>query len=161
MATEIPQIHDKLIALLSPQEFRSSAEIIDHFAIAHPDHWEHLVNKYGDRQQQPGEGGRRHYFAASTYIADRLSDLVRMGRVELKHTTDFDRSRWIHNKRMGIWRLKSKDPVLPLVSEEAHLFTVKLPKSQYAKLVMIADRRGITVASTAADLLAGAISICV
>src|SRR5687768_12243857 len=106
MATEIDDIYKKLASLLSTEDFRSSAEVIDAFAQRYPADWQHLIHRFGDRMDRPGDGARKHFYAASTYIADRLATMSRMGLVELKHTTEFDRSRWMHNKRMGTWRLK-------------------------------------------------------
>lgn len=159
MPTEIPNIYEKLASLLSTEHFRSSAEVIDAFAERYPSDSQHLIDRFGDRLNRPGEGARKHFYAASTYIADRLATMARMGQVELKHTTDFDRTRWVHNKRMGTWRLKATVASTGDANGAIRAFTVKLPESEYEKLVMIADRRGRALSTTAAELLVAAVRI--
>lgn len=150
--TIIADIYSKLAELLSEIEFRTSADVIQGFERHFPDDWKALVAKFGHRDDQPGKKNRGHFYAASTYLADRLAAMARMGDVELKHTLDgYDKTVWKHNRRMGTWRLIRK-PEQPTGGWK--LLTVRVSGETYDKLVAEASASSVSVATIAANKIA-------
>jgi hypothetical protein len=150
--TIIDDIYTKLAELLSETEFRTSADVIGAFERTYPEDWKALVEKFGHRDDQPGKKNRGHNYAASTYLADRLAAMSRMGDVELKHTLDgYDKTVWKHNRRMGTWRLIRK-PEQPAGGWK--FLTVRVSGSTYEKLVAEASASNVTVAALAATKIA-------
>lgn len=146
--TVVDDIYGKLGELLSPTEFRNSAQIIGSFEKTFPDDWKLLVTRFGHRDETPGKKGRRHYYAASTYVADRLASMKRMGLVELKHITDgYDQTVWKHNRRMGSWRLIGEPE--PTAGEWKFL-TVRMAGEHYDRLAAEAAERKMSVSALAA-----------
>ncbi|MBF0367326.1 MAG: hypothetical protein HQK50_17255 [Oligoflexia bacterium] len=101
--TKIERIHEKLFALLNADDYTSSEVVIDEFKQYYPDDWKKLVGLYGDSSDAPGTGARRHYYSSSCYLADRLCDLKRTGKIHLMHTVNFDHLRWPCLQKMGSW----------------------------------------------------------
>ena len=151
--TFIPNVREKLADLLDTKEFRTSADIIDAFACAYPEDWKSLVQKYGDREDAPGTGARGRYYAASTYVADRLSDMKRMGIVELKHTLDFDQQRWQHTRRMGSWRLLLKNRAAVATHGATRILTVRMPTDLFERIGTEAKKTGTTATALVIDAL--------
>jgi len=144
--TVIDDVYVKLADLLSESGFRTSADVIERFEKAYPDDWKTLIAKFGHRDDEPGKKNRGHYYAASTYLADRLAAMKRMGSVELKYTLDFDTKVWKHNKRMGTWRLIQRPE--PTVGGWKFL-TVRVPGEIYEKLSARAIEGSVSVSTLA------------
>jgi hypothetical protein len=149
--TVIDDIYVKLAGLLSTTEFRTSADVIERFERDYPDDWKTLIAKFGHRDDAPGKKNRGHYYAASTYLADRLASMKRMGDVELKHTLDFDQTVWKHNRRMGTWRLIRTPEAAP---SGWKFLSVRVSGETYEKLVADAAASNVSVAALAAIKLA-------
>jgi hypothetical protein len=146
--TVIENIYVKLASLLSPTEYRTSADVIEGFEQQYPDDWKVLVAKFGHRDDAPGKKNRGQHYAASTYIADRLASMKRMGSVDLKYTLDgYDTTVWKHNKRMGTWRLiRQPEPT----AGHWKFLTVRVAGDTYEKLAAEANESSVSVASLAA-----------
>jgi hypothetical protein len=147
--TVIDDIYQKLAALLSPSEFRNSAEVIAAFEVTYPADWERLVTLFGHRDQIPGKKSRKRHYAASTYLADRLAAMKGMGYVDLEYVTDgYDQEVWKHSRRMGTWRLiREPDPI----AGDWKFMTVRLPEETYKKLAAEAAQSNVSVATLAAS----------
>jgi len=151
-ATVVDDIYSKLAGLLSRTDFTTSADVIEAFEGTFPDDWKTLVQKFGHRDDQPGKKNRGHNYAASTYLADRLAAMSRMGIVELKHTLDgYDKTVWKHNRRMGTWRL-IRQPEQATGGLKS--LTVRISEATYQKLVAEASANNISVATLAATKIA-------
>jgi hypothetical protein len=150
--TLIDDVYTKLAELLSGTDFTTSADVIEAFERTFPNDWKTLVDKFGHRDDQPGKKNRGHNYAASTYLADRLAAMARMGLVELKHTLDgYDKTIWKHNRRMGTWRLIRKPEQ---AAGGLKSLTVRVSEATYQKLVAEASANNISVATLAATKIA-------
>ena len=150
----VADMKQKLAALLSQKQWKSSADVIDAFTAHYPTDWATLVEKYGDRDDEPGTGPRGHFYAASTYVADRLSDMKRMGLVERGYTLDFDQERWRHTKRMGKWRLLvDGDDVIKGAHGATKVFTMRIPERLHLELHRRAQASGKSAAAYIIDLI--------
>jgi hypothetical protein len=145
MKTVVDDVYGKLAALLSPTEFRNSAQIIGAFEHAYPQDWERLVKRFGHRDQVPGNKNRGRHYAASTYLADRLAAMKRMGYVELEYVTEgYDQQVWKHNRRMGAWRLiRSPDEN----AGDWRFMTLRVPGEAYKKLAAEAANQNVSVST--------------
>jgi hypothetical protein len=150
---DMKRYYQMLAQILADGAKHTSADVIDAFATRFPDEWKALVAKYGDREEKPGEGARGHFYAASTWIADRLVHMSRKGWVELTYTTEFDQERWKHNKRMGVWRLLSS-PAETRADDSPRRITVPLTDATYKRLEKDATDRNRSVGARAAELIA-------
>lgn len=147
----VKDIYAKLASLLRIDTHITSADVIDEFGKKYQEDWKKLQSEYGDRDDAPGHKTRGKHYAASTYLADRLSTMKRMGLVELKYTLDFDQVRWRHNRRMGTWRLL-KMPTWE-ANETFQFVTVRLAQSTYDQLLERVGTTGTSVAACAAEII--------
>jgi hypothetical protein len=145
--TLIENIYGKLGELLSETEFTTSAAVIEGFEKRFPSDWGTIVERFGHRDDVPGKKNRSQHYAASTYIADRLAAMKRMGLVELRHTQEgFDPAVWRHNRRMGTWRLIRR----PEHGGDWRFLTVRIPGGAYEKLAAEAHDAQTSIAALAA-----------
>ena len=149
---KIPDIYKQLSSLLDKDLFKTSEEIIDQYQTHFSDSWKFLVKEYGDRNESPGTGKRKKHYAASVYVADRLSGLKKMGYVELRHTLDFDPIKWPGLKRMGTWRL-IKELSQDMSTGKTQVLSIRINENIYGKLAELAKKQGMSIAGFSAKTL--------